>query len=1347
MKVENIPCGPFANESEKRAVASLKSNLESLSGNDKWILLSNLSLSINQKGIPDEIDIVLIGPPGVFIIETKHWHKAFLKSHQSTVEAEATKLNNKVRKIVSKVRKVDSEIGFLKGSFLITNDASKFNASARPVVHGAKFFILSEWKEMASVDCGRVLDEQQVDAIARLLEPKIRSTLDGKLHRLGCLINLELVSPTADRFHRVFKGQHTLTRDKVIVHLYDASAFDGKEVEEIISREFTVIQRLQKSAHVPRIMDSYQALPDYPGELFFFSLADPSSPTLQTRVEDQGWSRDSRKIFARSCCQALKELHQHKVDGNIHFVHRNVSPKTVLVGAQNSPIFIGFHLSKTASTATVAAELTPPTEAEDFQAPEVLASGLAAADQRSDVFSLCATLKQLFPSPEPELEDLFALFDLGTSQYPDERPNLDELIKTIDELDDDAEKELPLPEPRYWSEGFVVPFRGRYYRIVSRIGSGSFGATFKVVEYDRSTEEAFGTYLAKILFSPETAVNAINAYRRARAHTNVPTLSTIYDFAESWDPRTFVSLMQWVEGSSLDQWKELIEPYSEELGYTTPQELVLTWLDQACEALGSLHKVGLVHGDISLKNIIESSGKLILTDFDSVQQVGAEEDNPGTLAYCAEFHNVADSGRDIFALAASFFHLIWGSEPFQFGGQFRKDQGLNWEGIEIDGFELVREFLNRATDSDPNQRFGNALDACSWLAQKVQSQKLSSVEDDDDATTDAQILTIDNNFANDRPIAETSDEVLTSNTVDWLREVLKSYPGSQHGNSETRGLDTQFAFDTFVETGLESKLLDDIFSSKVSLVILCGNAGDGKTAFLQHLAIKLGLPKSSSKKRVWRTKVDGRSIVANLDGSASYKKQSSNELLGEIFEPFHAGEPGESVVHLVAINDGRLLEWVNDFEQENGETKLTTWIWETLARETPENLDHIRLIDLNNRSLVGGYDGSSGKFTTGFVDELLNKLTCADRFDEVWSPCKSCAAQNRCTAYRTVSILNNKSIDGKGLTDRAKVVRRRLYTAFQAVHQRGEIHITARELRSALSYIVFGTHQCSDLHENPDLQPESYYDRAFCSESPFRQGGLLEELALFDPSLESHPHIDRHLKSKRPLEDGYPKSYPELSLSSARRRAYFEWKSQEVERIGGQRLGITLARGQHLDLFGRVPSMQEDELVDLRDRLLKGISHLENLPRAVVARAGVTPLKVMPRTPVETCFWIDKQNNKFTLAAEQSDRTQGYETLHRYLSLAYHYDDGNIESLQLNSELFNTLLDLSEGFQLSDAFSADTFAHLSVFTQRLGQEDERTLFAWNPSQERMISELAARPQGGRQQLTLSSSEIEGKRNG
>ena len=48
------------------------------------------------------------------------------------------------------------------------------------------------------------------------------------------------------------------------------------------------------------------------------------------------------------------------------------------------------------------------------------------------------------------------------------------------------------------------------------------------------------------------------------------------------------------------------------------------------------------------------------------------------------------------------------------------------------------------------------------------------------------------------------------NEVSWLRPVLQSYPGSLRGNTETRGLDSEFAARTYVETDLEQALYRDL---------------------------------------------------------------------------------------------------------------------------------------------------------------------------------------------------------------------------------------------------------------------------------------------------------------------------------------------------------------------------------------------------------------------------------------------------------------------------------------------------------------------------------------------------------
>ena len=140
-----------------------------------------------------------------------------------------------------------------------------------------------------------------------------------------------------------------------------------------------------------------------------------------------------------------------------------------------------------------------------------------------------------------------------------------------------------------------------------------------------------------------------------------------------------------------------------------------------------------------------------------------------------------------------------------------------------------------------------------------------------------------------------------------------SSPGSPRGSIETRGLDSPFAHNTYVSTALEEQLLREVQRREAQLVILCGNAGDGKTAFLQNLALRLGLPSRQSAERVWESRIpDGLKVVINLDGAASYKNRSSDEMLDQFFSPFQNGPAADAQVHLWVVNDGRLLQWVRD---------------------------------------------------------------------------------------------------------------------------------------------------------------------------------------------------------------------------------------------------------------------------------------------------------------------------------------------------------------------------------------------------------------------------------------------------
>lgn len=116
-KIEHIPCGEPANQSELTAIEALKKELRSRLGIDRWIVLSNVPVAINSRVIPDELDLIVIGPPGVIVIEVKHWSRFDLRKRREDVAREAIKLNDKVRRIASRLRRAALDPGFLTRTF------------------------------------------------------------------------------------------------------------------------------------------------------------------------------------------------------------------------------------------------------------------------------------------------------------------------------------------------------------------------------------------------------------------------------------------------------------------------------------------------------------------------------------------------------------------------------------------------------------------------------------------------------------------------------------------------------------------------------------------------------------------------------------------------------------------------------------------------------------------------------------------------------------------------------------------------------------------------------------------------------------------------------------------------------------------------------------------------------------------------------------------------------------------------------------------------------------------------------------------------------------------------------
>lgn len=1309
MSARHIPCGVAVNESERQAIERLKSKLP-----DGWILLSNLNHSTSAAYPSDEIDLIVIGPPGVTVIEVKHWDVDYFKKNAFRVAAESEKTNNKAKRIAGKIRST-FDPGFVVAAILLTRGGTGIAAGHRIRARGVPFFGLSEWKELVNVDGATRLSQAQIEQAAKLIEPRTRVAISGDLRRFGELINLERVESANAPFQRVYRGEHPSRRDKVILHLFDLSATEEKQPENRARREFEVIQRWQKSDYVPSLLDSFQEAEHYPGELYYFSLVDSAAPRLSERAADLNWSVDDRLRYAREALSALQEFHQPTEPEYQPIIHRNITPGTLRVRHNGRPLFTGFGLSRLSDAHTISAVATVTSNSE-WTAPEVRTGGLSAADGRSDVFSLCKSLMLLFGEQNQAAREAREWLALGCVDEPEKRERLTDIASALERntapLQADAPPP-PLPAPEYWDEDTIVPFKESRYRIVNRLGRGGIGQTFKVVELAANNEERFGTYVAKVIQHGQDAEPAMRAYRKARSHTTHPNLSALHEIASEWQRDRFVALMKWVEGTPLADLGGVLELYCEELGEPSVEAMVLRWMDALCDALWQFHQVGLVHGDVSPRNIIVQGGNVVLTDYDTVTDVGQPPRSHNALYASDGVQNRAAivASDDLFALAATFFHVLFDREPFVFGAERYKNRGLNWEGLDGKRWPRLRRFLDRATQADNAQRFQDAREARAYIN--------ASATDDLPAVSPLPAAAV----------------TLSPQIVPRLAELLSAYPGSRHGNAETRGLDSRFAEETYVDTGLDQTLQREVREGEIDLIVLFGNAGDGKTAFLQNLTQAVTEDRPNSQQRIWECRLpSGRMLKLNLDGSAAYKGSSANGLLDAFFKPFQSGDErtARSFTHALAINSGKMLEWL---EQRLSDTPFTKGLRAALfgdgAESAPPLNPRFRLVDLNQRSLVGGFDVNGGRVGTQFLNALLDRFLGSQLKDDPWAPCVRCSAQERCSAVASVRTLR----DGK-LGPR---VRRKLADALQASHLRGETHITARELRAALVFILFGIHDCQELHDNPELKPAPYWDRAFSAAGEAgegRQGELLAELAHFDPALEADSILDRHL---------LPRAVPDAresrgGLASARRRAFFEWDEDRLSAIHLPPDALSMHGAKHLERFRCVPIMSADERSALCRELCLGIAHLEDLPEVAFRSQGL-PLRVTPRTPTESAFWVLKPWDRFALIAPLPKTVQGLEVLHTHVLLNYRSPTGLEERLPIGLELFHLLLALKDGAQLTGAAQEGVFAHLDLFVQRIAQENVRELHAWHPEREEAVSRLDIELRDGLQTLIREDAAV------
>ena len=486
----------------------------------------------------------------------------------------------------------------------------------------------------------------------------------------------------------------------------------------------------------------------------------------------------------------------------------------------------------------------------------------------------------------------------------------------------------------------------------------------------------------------------------------------------------FYTLMEFINGKDIREYC-LGDKY-----FTLP--IIYKFIHEMASALVYLHARKLRHRDIKPENIIfEKIGKFVLIDFNIATSNVHDLDKVGTWPYLApDLMNGQtmqwEDSADTFALGITLYELLTHSYP--------------WPGKRIPILDKVPTdimSLNSLISPDFGTFVMKAINTRHENRFKTAKEMLESLE-----------AIGESGIAKKTEVAVLDYNGQELQIVDYINSL---YSQSQGGNAGTRAgwkgnniLDKE----TYTKTKLDTDLLSAIKEGKYRLLIITGNAGDGKTAFIRQVE------QCSDEIKYFDDTHNGARILlngivyqTNYDGSQDEKNMKNSDVLTDFFKPFeglNADFNQASEGRIIAINEGRLM----DFLEGSPEHKflydaIDEYFYKGGIAKLP---DGVMIINLNLRSVTA-------KDNNG--NSLLRKQIKALTSPHLWSKCRTCPLASKCFINFNVSSFNDSAVGNEIITRLEWIVRTIVY--------KREVHITMRDLRSMIAWMLTRDYTCDQI--------------------------------------------------------------------------------------------------------------------------------------------------------------------------------------------------------------------------------------------------------------------------------------------
>lgn len=549
-------------------------------------------------------------------------------------------------------------------------------------------------------------------------------------------------------------------------------------------------------------------------------------------------------------------------------------------------------------------------------------------------------------------------------------------------------------------------------------------------------------------------------------------------------------------------------------------------------------------------------------------------------------------------------------------------------------------------------------------------------------------------------------------------EFLKIYSQSSLSTGLTRGLDEK----TYIPTKLDTALKSDILEGNKKLVVLTGNAGDGKTAFIQLIeneAKKNGAVFSSETDNGCLFQMNGFAFETLYDGSQDFDGRKNDDLLKQFFKPFEgSNEPKEKIVKIIAINEGKLRDFILGKREYSWLGKLVHHYLEFENYHLPEIL---AFINLNNRAIVNGYSSIS------ILDNLLEIILDNENNKKFWESCSSenCDYTDKCYIKNNISSLNDK--------ERGKIIKNRLKEVILAIYLKKEKHITMRDIRSLISFILFNKYTCSQIQADIDnginLLDRFYYNSAFNKEEQDRIVAILRSIDVADMPL---PKIENFLYCSNPNSESIARlltqsqitSKPDLSyleeyflnkpegtsdtdegrkenaeiyLTSIKRKVFFEGNDDFLN----EQFDIShysFLPYKYYKEFAEYLKTGIDTTYRLRNSIVLAISKSEKIYNEIIGSENVCISSSSSKKSQTKAFYGFKAAD-FEIALPQVGNQTNYIEFFPDHIIFRHVDKK--ATLEINIDLFEILMRIKEGYVPTSIEIQTFFLNLEMFKRRI----------------------------------------------